>query len=460
MFRVRSYLNNGGLRAFDLIVIGMCYFTIGRLELHGTPWPVTGWISQTPGRFPALGFIFVLWLLLSAYFHLYHSRRMDSPFADALTLFKIGLASWIFLDGTARFFPRFILTPPFSLRFEAVSTCTLVATRLALRLFAHALRRQGRNVKNLVLIATPEIGNRVAEKIQKRAYLGYRIVHRIHYRDSDLREATRLIAEFQEILSSIAVEDVIIALPAEAHGLTAQFARESENRGVNVRIVPDLFPLIHSDTQVYDLDGIPLVNVRLYPTENLRYAVIKRVFDVTVSFVVLALFFPVYLLIVLLVKLSSSGPVFFSQERVGLNGRKFKILKFRTMRTDLNPDTHWTVPNDPHVTKLGRWLRGSGLDEIPQFLNVLKGDMSIVGPRPERPIFLERFRRQVPEYMARHYVKCGITGWAQINGWRGDTSITQRIACDLYYIRNWALGLDFKIVFLTVIRTFFHRNVC
>jgi lipopolysaccharide/colanic/teichoic acid biosynthesis glycosyltransferase len=134
------------------------------------------------------------------------------------------------------------------------------------------------------------------------------------------------------------------------------------------------------------------------------------------------------------------------------------MLKFRTMRADLNPDTHWTVPNDPHVTAIGRFLRRSNLDEIPQFLNVLKGDMSIVGPRPERPIFLERFRRQVPEYMARHYVKSGITGWAQVNGWRGDTSISQRISCDLYYIRNWALGLDLKIVFLTVLRTFFHRN--
>ena len=220
----------------------------------------------------------------------------------------------------------------------------------------------------------------------------------------------------------------------------------------------DLLPLIQSDTQVYDLDGIPLVNVRLYPAEYLRYAVLKRVFDVAVSLAVLAVFSPVYVLIALLVKLSSPGPVFFRQARVGLNGKIFTILKFRTMRTDFNPDTHWTVPNDPHVTPVGRWLRRTNLDEIPQFLNVLKGDMSVVGPRPERPFFLKRFQRQVPNYMARHYVKSGITGWAQVNGWRGDTSISQRIACDLFYIRNWAFAFDLKIVVLTVLRMFWQRN--
>lgn len=205
-------------------------------------------------------------------------------------------------------------------------------------------------------------------------------------------------------------------------------------------------------------DGIPPINERLYPTECFGYAVLKRGFDVAASVAILIFFAPLYALIALLVKISSPGPVHFAQERVGLNGRKFKMLKFRTMHGDVNPDTHWTVPNDPHVTAVGRILRRSNLDEVPQFLNVLKGDMSIVGPRPERPVFLERFRNQVPEYMARHYVKSGITGWAQVNGWRGDTSISQRVACDLFYIRNWAFTLDLKIVLLTVWHTFFHPN--
>src|SRR5579862_5883484 len=458
MFRIRNFLSSAGLASFDLTLIALCHVASWHLDLDSTLNPTRGLTPHNLDHLPILGFVLILWIGFSSYFHLYHSRRMDSPLADALILCKIGLTSWIVLEWSAYLIPRLAPRPSYFLRLEVLSTFTLVAARLALRLFVRVLRRHGRNVKNLVLVATPELGNRVADKIEKRAYLGYRIVHQIPCNYENVEEATHIIEEFQNVMSSITVEDVIIALPAGAHALTAQLARECEYSGVNVRIVPDLFPIIHSDTQVYDLDGIPLVNVRLYPTEYLRYAVIKRVFDVFVSLAVLAIFSPLYLVIALLIKLTSPGPVFFEQERVGLNGKKFKILKFRTMRADLNPDTHWTVPNDPHVTQFGRWLRSINLDEIPQFLNVLRGDMSIVGPRPERPVFLERFRRHVPEYMARHYVKSGITGWAQVNGWRGDTSISQRIACDLYYIRNWALGLDLKIVFLTVVRTFFHRN--
>jgi Undecaprenyl-phosphate glucose phosphotransferase len=458
MFRVRTYLTNACLACFDLTVAALCLIAVWHWDLIGSLGPTARWNLLTRDRLLAFGFVLVLWIILSAYFRLYHSRRLDSPFADAVTLFKVGLASWIALEGFAHILPQLAPPPLFLLRLEAISTPTLVAARLALRLLVREMRRRGRNVKNLVLVATPELGNRVAEKIEQRAHLGYRIVRRLSCSGINAEEETRLAEELQTTLNSIAVEDVIIALPAHAHILTARLARECESQGINIRIVPDLFPLIHSETQVYDLDGIPLVNVRLYPMEYLRYAILKRAFDVLASLAILVVFSPVYLLIALLVKLSSPGPVFFVQDRVGLNGKTFKMLKFRTMRAGLDSDTHWTVPNDPHVTTLGRWLRSSNLDEIPQFLNVLKGDMSIVGPRPERPFFLERFRRHVPEYMARHYVKSGITGWAQVNGWRGDTSISQRIACDLYYIRNWAFGLDLKILFLTVLRTFFHRN--
>jgi Undecaprenyl-phosphate glucose phosphotransferase len=277
---------------------------------------------------------------------------------------------------------------------------------------------------------------------------------------TDGEDVARLVAEFRACLASSPVDDVILGLPARANDLAAQLAAECESHGISARIVPDLFPLIQTDTQIYDLDGIPLVNIRLYPTEYFGYVVFKRIFDFVFSLTVLIVLSPLLFLIALLIRSTSPGPLFFSQERVGLNGRKFKMLKFRTMREgpSLDPDSHWTVANDPHVTPLGRWLRRSNLDELPQFLNVLKGDMSIVGPRPERPFFLEQFRREVPEYMARHYVKSGITGWAQVNGWRGDTAIAERVAHDLYYIRNWGMKLDIKIMFLTLMRTFFQGN--
>jgi Undecaprenyl-phosphate glucose phosphotransferase len=383
---------------------------------------------------------------------------LDSPFADTVILTKVGFASWVILESTTHLLPALSPARFFLVRFVACNTVMLTLSRLLLRLFVRELRRNGRNVKNLVLVTSREVGNRLKEKIEQRAHFGYRVFRHYSFLPEEKDGGERLISEVRDCLGSTRVDDVILALPAHASILTAQLARECESQGISVRIVPDLFPLIQSDTQVYDLDGIPLINVRLYPTEYIRYAVVKRIFDVLVSIIVLVVLSPVGALIALLIKLSSLGPVFFVQERVGMNGRTFKMLKFRTMRQRLDSDSHWTIPNDPHVTALGRWLRRTNLDELPQFLNVLNGEMSVVGPRPERPFFLERFRREVPEYMARHYVKSGITGWAQVNGWRGDTSIPERVAHDLYYIRNWAMEFDIKIVFLTLMRTFFHRN--
>jgi len=458
MFKLQTYLTNACLASFDLSITVLCYILVWQVEPNSAspagPW----WNPYNSQRFLTLGIVLLLWLSLSAYFRLYHSRRLDSPFADVAPLLKIGLASWMVMEGIARFLPGLAPTPWFLLHFTVINALVLAAARLALRLQVRWLRRHGWDVKNLVLVATPELGNRVAEKIEQRVHFGYRITRRLTYSGTDGNEGPRLIQELRNTFASGSINDVLLALPAHATDLTAQLVRECESRGISVRIIPDLFPLVQSDTQVYDLDGIPLINVRLYPTEYLRYAILKRVFDISASLAVLLFSSPLYLLIALFVKLSSPGPVFFVQERVGLNGRTFRMLKFRTMRGELNSETHWTVPNDPHVTPVGRWLRCSNLDELPQFFNVLAGDMSIVGPRPERPFFLERFRREVPEYMARHYVKSGITGWAQVNGWRGDTSISQRTAHDLYYIRNWAMAFDLRIVLLTVLRTFFHRN--
>ena len=292
MFRIRTYLTNASLASFDLTLTALCHIAVWQLDLYGTLGPTPWRHALIPDRLLALGFVLILWISLSAYFHLYHSRRLDSPFADAVTILKVGLASWIVLEGSAHLLPRLTPTPFFLLHFEVINTFMLVAARLALRLLVRELRRHGRNVKNLVLVATQELGNRVAEKIEQRAYLGYRIVRRLPGSGVDFEEAPTLVEELQNTLNSMAVEDVIIALPAGAHNLTAQLARECESRGVNVRIVPDLFPLIQTDTQVYDLDGIPLINVRLYPTEYLRYAVLKRIFDVCASLAVLTIFSP------------------------------------------------------------------------------------------------------------------------------------------------------------------------
>ena len=460
MFKMRALLINSCLAFFDLSITAICFLALLSAELdragHGPGWRT---ITAT-GHLVALGWVVLVWMALLAYFDMYRSRRMSSAFADLTILFKTAVTGVVILQGIAYWIPSLRPTPHFLFAFAAVNLLALSLARFLVRQMLRELRRRGYNTKNMILVASGELGERLETKLRQRAHYGYRIVRRITCAENAIAEPNRVLRELREGLEVVPIADIILALPAEARDLTARLVDECENQGVNVRVVPDLFPLIQSDTQVYDLDGIPLVNLRLYPAEYFGYVVLKRVFDVGVSLAVLLLLSPLYVLIALLVKLSSRGPALFVQERVGLNGRKFKMLKFRTMSHTSATDTAvgWTQPNDPRITPLGRWLRRSNLDELPQFLNVLKGDMSIVGPRPERPVFIERFRKEIPEYRLRHYVKSGITGWAQVNGWRGDTSIPRRIAHDLYYIRNWALRLDIKILFLTLTRTFFHRN--
>lgn len=460
MFHLRARIIDFYLACFDLALSGVCYFALLRSAIEGKGAQPAWRTLFTAEHLLAMGWTLGIWLALLVYFAMYRSRRMQSPFWDVWILAKVGATSLLVLESLAILAPALDPARHFLLRFVVISFLALGLSRSGIRFALHEFRRRGHNTKTLLLVASPQLGDRLVQKILRRAHYGYRI-HRCLICDRDAGESGEQIKlEFQACLCSAAIDDVILALPVEARHLAAHLVAECETHGKNVSIVPDLFPLVQRDTQVYDLDGIPLVNVHLYPTEYFGYVILKRIFDAAVSFCVLLLLSPLFLLIALLLRLTSPGPVFFIQERVGLNGRTFRMLKFRTMRQESarDPHSHWTTRNDPNVTPLGRWLRRSNLDELPQFLNVLWGDMSLVGPRPERSYFIERFRKEVPEYMLRHYVKSGITGWAQVNGWRGDTSIQERVKHDLYYMRNWALSLDIKILLLTLTRTFFHRN--
>jgi exopolysaccharide biosynthesis polyprenyl glycosylphosphotransferase len=449
MFNLRAYLTNTCLACFDLTVTAACFLILRQVE--------SGADSSSAGFHDIFEPVMILglWLVLSLYFGTYRSRRLDSPLVDLVVIFKVGMTSWLVAQLASAVFPAFVRADLISFRFVVANFLVLTVARSVLRICLRDLRRRGYNVKRLVLIASEELGARLEKKISRRSHYGYHIVARLVH--SGAADDATLLERAGELLRSGQVDDVILALSAQANKLTAQLVSECESLGINVRIVPDLCPLIQTDTQIYDLDGIPLVNARVYPTEYLGYIVFKRAFDLCLSVAVLVILSPLFLMLAVLIKLTSPGPVFFTQDRVGMNGKKFRIIKFRSMfqGPSLDPDSHWTVSRDQHITPLGRWLRRTNLDELPQFLNVLKGEMSIVGPRPERPFFLERFRREVPEYMARHYVKSGITGWAQVNGWRGDTPIPERVAHDLYYIRNWAVSFDIKIVLLTLARTFF-----
>jgi Undecaprenyl-phosphate glucose phosphotransferase len=228
---------------------------------------------------------------------------------------------------------------------------------------------------------------------------------------------------------------------------------------IDVKVVPDLLQVIALRARLEDLDGIPVININEPRLQGVN-ALVKRAIDIAISSAALVVFAIPIAVIAALVRLTSKGPAFFRQERMGLDGKSFSIVKFRSMHDEAEKETGpvWTQRNDPRVTALGRFLRRSNLDELPQLWNVFRGDMSIVGPRPERPHFVEQFKHRIPQYMLRHKVKSGLTGWAQVNGWRGNTALDKRIEYDLYYIENWSIRLDLKIMWLTIVKGFFHKH--
>jgi Undecaprenyl-phosphate glucose phosphotransferase len=256
------------------------------------------------------------------------------------------------------------------------------------------------------------------------------------------------------------IDDVIIALPAGRLSDVQKVAPALEKLCVPTRVVVDLGEGVVIRDRLIDLGGIHMLDLQPTLAETAPYLFQKRIFDIVLSSLIVLATLPLTLVIALAVKLSSRGPIFFVQERVGLNGRVFKMVKFRTMRVGSREegDTQWTCADDPRRTAVGAFLRKSNLDELPQFFNVLKGDMSIVGPRPERPHFVEKFLEEFDRYNFRHTFKAGITGWAQVNGWRGDTSIAKRVEYDLYYLRNWSLTFDLQIITMTLLKIFNSKN--
>lgn len=266
--------------------------------------------------------------------------------------------------------------------------------------------------------------------------------------------------DLDHILSTQIIDHLIVTLPDEADRGLSEVLAIASSHGIHVILVPQFLELLPSRPKFDEFAGIPIVDTHYTPLDEMANALLKRVFDLAFAILVLVLGAPLFALIALLVKLSSPGPVFFSQERVGLNRRTFRMYKFRTMYVDSEgTEQHkWTVPDDPRRTPIGKFLRRTSLDEFPQFYNVLRGDMSVIGPRPERPFFVHHFRQDIPKYMLKHRVRPGITGWAQVHGLRGDTSIEERIEYDLQYIEDWTFGMDIRIVLLTLFKGMNNRN--
>jgi Undecaprenyl-phosphate glucose phosphotransferase len=325
--------------------------------------------------------------------------------------------------------------------------------------------RAGIGLKRILIAGSGELGRLVADKILEHRELGYQIVGFVDDRASGDHLGYRglpllgTIDDAAEISTRESVDHLYVALPPEQHVRMLQLIESTSRECVDVKVVPDLLQVIALRARLEDLDGIPVININDVPLQGFN-SIVKRTIDVLISLAALAALTIPFAVIAALIRLTSRGPVFYRQERMGLDGTAFMIYKFRSMYDNAERETGpvFASHNDPRRTPVGRVLRRSNIDELPQLYNVLRGEMSIVGPRPERPNFVAEFKHKIPQYMLRHKVKAGITGWAQVNGWRGNTSIEKRIEYDLYYIENWSVRLDLKIMWLTVLRGFFHKH--
>jgi Undecaprenyl-phosphate glucose phosphotransferase len=333
------------------------------------------------------------------------------------------------------------------------------ASRELIREFLEQRWRAGIGLKRVLIAGSGDLGRVVADKVLEHRELGFKVVgflddkaggDHIGYRGIPLLGT---LTEADDIIKREAVDHLYVALPLEEHVKMLGLIETTNREGVDIHVVPDLLQFIALRARLENLDGVPIISLNDVPLRGFN-SILKRGIDVAISGVALVFLSIPFAVIASLIRRTSPGPVFYKQERMGLDGKAFTVYKFRSMHVGAEDDTGpvWAREDDPRATRIGRWLRRLDFDELPQFWNVLRGDMSIVGPRPERPYFVEQFKHRIPQYMLRHKVKAGITGWAQVNGWRGNTSLEKRIEYDLYYIENWSVALDLKIMWLTLVR--------
>jgi exopolysaccharide biosynthesis polyprenyl glycosylphosphotransferase len=349
--------------------------------------------------------------------------------------------------------------------FGVLGTLTLVASRVTGRGLLRALRRRGYNLRYVLIAGAGDLAAEVIASIHSHPEAGLRIIGAVSddpARQGKSIEGVKVLGPYaavKEILRRRPLDEVVIALPREDGPQLEKILADLDDELVTIRLIPDLLHVMTLRSSVEELEGLPLINLRESPMVGWA-AVQKRGFDMVVASLLLLGLAPLLALAALAVWATSGLPLFYRQERMGLDGGVFRMVKFRTMRPDAEKETGpvWTTEDDPRRTRIGAFLRSTSIDELPQLWNVLRGDMSLVGPRPERPVFIERFRREIPGYMLRHKVRAGLTGWAQVHGWRGDTSLHERIEHDIYYIQNWSLGLDVRILLMTLWKGWVNRN--
>jgi Undecaprenyl-phosphate glucose phosphotransferase len=400
-----------------------------------------------------------LGLLILRSFHLYRSARTARLSQELWTLVQ-GIAILAAVAALASYSFRGEVARSVLLLFALLAALSLTTAHAAIRFALRVARRRGFNLRHVLLVGTGDLAERVGRKMIAEADYGLHVIGMVAADPSEVGnhvgpfDVVGCVADLPGLATRTGADFVYVAFPRAEHEAEREALERLGDSTAAVRLVPDLSQMHTLNANVEDFDGTPVVLVTETPEQGWN-SVLKRAFDLAVSAVLLVLLSPVLVAIAICVKLDSPGPALYAQERVGSNGRRFRMLKFRTMRTDAEAEgPQWSRADDPRRTRGGEILRRLSLDELPQLWNVFVGHMSLVGPRPEQPVFVDQFRASIPRYMLRHHVKSGITGWAQVNGLRGDTPLERRIEYDLYYIENWSMGFDMKILAMTVVRIF------
>jgi Undecaprenyl-phosphate glucose phosphotransferase len=457
--------------ASDAVLAAVAFVLAYVLRFDTAVIPVTKGVPPFRQYVNILPFVAILVPLAYYLQGLYRARRSGSRVDDFFAVLVgsvlavvLGVVSTLYVQtyvvtGELKLRGAFEVSQPVWALFLVLNVTLTFAAREVVRQTLERRFRAGIGLKRILIAGAGDLGKVVADRILEHRELGFRVVGFIDDRAGGDHLGHRglpllgTLAEAGEIVRRERIDQLYVALPLEEHVKMLEVVDAASRELLDIKVVPDLLQVIALRARLEDLDGVPIINITDVPLQGLNSA-LKRLIDIALSGAMLVVIAIPCGVIAALIRLTSPGPIFYRQERMGLDGKAFTVTKFRSMAVGAEEETGpvWASQDDPRCTPLGRFLRRFDLDELPQFWNVFKGEMSLVGPRPERPFFVEQFKHRFPQYMLRHKVKAGITGWAQVNGWRGNTSIEKRIEYDLYYIENWSVRLDLKILWLTVLR--------
>ncbi|MBI3755447.1 MAG: undecaprenyl-phosphate glucose phosphotransferase [Deltaproteobacteria bacterium] len=449
----------------DLFLIAASWLFSYYLRFHTSLIPADKGIPPLKSYMLLVIPILLIWGFAFRTFGLYRPRRIASHLSEIFDIAKACLLSVLVLVAVTFFFRQYEFSRLVFLFFGVITVAALSLERLLFREILRYARKKGHNLRCAVVVGMGDLSLAILKRIEMHPEIGIKIAGIVTTDRNEVGkelEGFKVIAvydDLRKIIRDKEIDHVIIALEWEQHSKVAEVLKNIGDEMVDIKVIPDIYEFMTVRGGVDELDGLPIISLQGTPLYGWNI-VAKRAADIVFSIIAVIITAPLMALIAILIKITSPGPVFYKQERMGIGGDTFQMLKFRSMRTDAEKESGavWAKADDPRRTRLGTFLRKTSLDELPQFFNVLKGDMSIVGPRPERPVFIEEFRKNIPKYMLRHKMKAGITGWAQVNGLRGDTNLKKRIECDLYYIENWSVALDLKIMWLTIWKGLVNKN--